>query len=206
MGAPPGSTSARHAAKDTADAGDRALLERISQGDRQALETMYLAYYGRLTRFLTRLTGRADLAEESLNDVMLVVWHKAADFRGESRVSTWIMGIAYRNGLKAARKAAAHATVSGVPDEAAPDHLSPERTMDADQARLWIRDGLTRLPVDQRIVVELAFFGDHSYAEIADIVGCPVNTVKTRMFHARRKLKALMPGLTTRTGARYTRE
>src|SRR5215469_2908442 len=86
------------------DATDRMLLRRMAAGDRIALETLYRSYHGRLCRFLSRLTRRADIIEEVVNDCFWIAWQKAGSFHGDSRVSTWIMGIAYRCGLKALRQ------------------------------------------------------------------------------------------------------
>src|ERR671911_998007 len=82
------------------DAADLALLERIAAGDRNALRQLYTTYYHPLLRFIYRITGRLDLAQEGVNDVMLVVWSSSRAFGRRSTVSTWIMGIAYRKGLK----------------------------------------------------------------------------------------------------------
>ena len=84
-------------------------MHRIAHGDRAAFKELYLLYHRRLARFLTRLTTRYDVAEEVINDTFWVVWQRAADFRGASQVSTWIMGIAYRRGLKTLRSSAAPA-------------------------------------------------------------------------------------------------
>src|SRR3546814_8871111 len=87
-----------------ADVDDRALLQRMAQGDRAALATLYHGYHGRLCRFLSRLTRRQDIIEEVVNDCFWIAWRQAGDFRGDARVSTWLMGIAYRCGLKALRR------------------------------------------------------------------------------------------------------
>src|SRR2546429_8647809 len=79
--------------------GERELLERIAARERDAMQEFCLLYYRRLARFLRRLTRHHDLVDEIVNDTFVVVWQKAGDFRGDSRVSTWIMGIAYRRGL-----------------------------------------------------------------------------------------------------------
>ena len=103
-----------------ADATDRALLQRMSTGDRAALATLYRSYHGRLCRFLSRLTRRPDIIEEVINDCFWIAWQKAGDFRGDSRVSTWIMGIAYRCGLKALRQHGEEAVEASVAQERAP--------------------------------------------------------------------------------------
>src|SRR5580698_4116254 len=83
---------------------DRELLQRIVDGDARALEHLYLEYYRRLLQFLSRLSSRRDAHEEAINDTFWIVWQKAREFRGGSRVSTWIMGIAWRCAMKALRR------------------------------------------------------------------------------------------------------
>ena len=167
-----------------------ALIARIAAQDRVAFKELYLLYHRRLARFLTRLTARYDLAEEIINDTFWVVWRCAGDFRGASQVSTWIMGIAYRRGLKSLKRM----HPGPVADEAETEALSEEPWKEA-ELREWLGAGLARLPLEQRMVLELAYHLGHSCEEIAAIMECPVNTVKTRMFHARRKLKGLLLNL-----------
>jgi RNA polymerase sigma-70 factor, ECF subfamily len=175
------------ASTSVGDARDRALIERIAGSDRAALKELYLLYHRRLARFLTRVTSRFDLAEEIINDTFWVVWQRAGEFRGASNVSTWIMGIAYRRGLKALKRASPN-------DSVATDGGSHEPWSGAER-REWLNVALERLPSEQRLVLELAYHLGHSCEEIALIMKCPVNTVKTRMFHARKKLKVLLPTL-----------
>jgi RNA polymerase sigma-70 factor, ECF subfamily len=174
------------------DARDRALIARIAQADRAALKELYLLYHRRLARFLTRITSRYDLAEEIINDTFWVVWQRAGEFRGASYVSTWLMGIAYRRGLKALKRA--RNMQAGAHDVAEEGGASHEPWSGAER-REWLNVALERLPSEQRLVLELAYHLGHSCEEIAQIMNCPVNTVKTRMFHARKKLKVLLPAL-----------
>jgi RNA polymerase sigma-70 factor (ECF subfamily) len=174
------------------DENDRLLLDRVMTGDREAFRDLYIVYHRRLARFLTRLTRRYDLAEEIINDTMWVVWRRAAKFRGESRISTWIMGIAYRRALKSLNSRAQR-QYETTPIEntplVAPDELGDEETSE------WILLGMQQLPPEQRLALEFAYGHGHSCEEIAEIMNCPVNTVKTRLFHARAKLRDLLPGL-----------
>ena len=170
-----------------------ALLTRIAAQDAQAMHELYLLYHRRLARFLMRLTSRYDLAEEIINDTFWVIWQHAADFRGASQVSTWVFGIAYRRGLKTLKRLR--------PDLIAEEGEAPEQSEEPwlhAELREWLGVALGKLPHEQRVVLELAYHVGHSCEEIATIMQCPVNTVKTRMFHARRKLKGL---LTTLAGA-----
>jgi RNA polymerase sigma-70 factor (ECF subfamily) len=172
------------------DARDLALVQRIAESDRRALEDLYHHYHRRLARFLTRVTYRYELAEEIINDTLWVVWQQAGEFRGGSRVSTWIVGIAYRRALSTMRHVSVRPSLAGWDD--------PEATEDmaADIERRDLLDrALASLPLEQRLVLELTYYLGHSCEEIAEIAACPVNTVKTRMFHARRKLRELLPKL-----------
>ena len=83
---------------------ERALLLQLAAGDRAALSELYRAYHRRLARFVGRMTRRTDIVDEVINDCFWIVWQKAGSFRGEARLSTWIMGIAYRCALKALRQ------------------------------------------------------------------------------------------------------
>jgi RNA polymerase sigma-70 factor, ECF subfamily len=175
------------------DARDRELLTQIVAGERRALERLYFNYHGRLAQFLTRLTGRRDAIEEAINDTFWIVWQKAAQFRGDSRASTWIMGIAWRCGLKALRRSGPLPPEHG---EAMVDAMpSLDTTLASEELREWLDSGLRTLPFEQRATMELAYFMGHSCEEIASIMGCPVNTVKARMFQARIKLRNLLPTL-----------
>lgn len=166
-------------------------LRQIAAKDRRAFESLYRAYYRRLSRFIGQITHRPHVTEEILNDTMLVVWSKAGTFDGTCKVSTWIFAIAYRKSLKAMK---GHRDAVEMPPEHRDDaitHGPEEEAMRRDGVAL-IGRALACLPFEQRAVVEMTFFHGYAYQEIAQIVGCPLGTVKTRMFHARRKLHALL--------------
>jgi RNA polymerase sigma-70 factor, ECF subfamily len=172
---------------------DEQLLAKVAARDREAFRQLYQIYHRRLARFLIRITRRQEIAEEIINDTLWVVWNKAAAFRGNSAVSTWIMGIAYRRGLKTLRRL--HTTAAAMTSLDVSEALTADESSEARDRDDWLACALAQLPVEQRMVLELAYYFGHSYEEIGEIMSCPVNTVKTRMFHARRKLKVLLPGL-----------
>jgi RNA polymerase sigma-70 factor, ECF subfamily len=169
------------------------LITRIAAGDRKAFEELYNLYHRRLARFLTRLTRHFDVAEEIINDTFLIVWRKARDFRGESQPSTWILGIAYRRARNAFRSATR--ITAGENLEGLIPPLTSNEPMHAEELRDWLLQALVQLPVEQRMAVELCYELGYSCEEIATIMNCPVNTVKTRLFHARAKLQKLLPAL-----------
>jgi RNA polymerase sigma-70 factor (ECF subfamily) len=154
-------------------------------------EALFRRYGPRLVRFLGRTTRGRHVIDEIVNDTMLVVWRKAGTFNGCSRVSTWILGIASRRRLKSLERTDDRCSPLAEDASTTPES-GPEAQ--AAQRELFgrVRDALDALPAEQRRVVVLAHFEGRSCAQIAAIVGCPVNTVKTRMFHARRRLKALL--------------
>lgn len=166
--------------------GDLSLLRRVADRDRDALTELYRSYHARLFKFVYRLTSSYTIAEELETEVMLAVWDKAPAFRGESRVSTWIFGIAYKMALRRLRRERLK-TVPG-------DWLDqvPVESDTAIETEDWVRQGILSLPPAHRITVTLVFYLGLTYEETAAVTGCPVNTVKTRMFHARRKLKEFL--------------
>jgi RNA polymerase sigma-70 factor (ECF subfamily) len=171
---------------------DRDLLDKVAAGDHEALRELYLIYHRQLSGFLLRFTRRRDLVEEVINDTLFVVWCKAREFRGDSRLSTWIMGIAYRCALKTLRRRG-HQLFTAVPIEN--EYMPAPDELDAAETSEWVALAMQQLPTDQRLTLELAYGQGHSCEEIAEIMDCPVNTVKTRMFHARGKLRTLLPRL-----------
>jgi RNA polymerase sigma factor (sigma-70 family) len=172
---------------------ERELLARVSAGDLQAFERLYRMYQPRLARFLISMLQRQQLVEEVLDDTMMVVWQTAGSFRGSSKPSTWIFAIAYRKALKAKLRwpdpVEDDEYDTRISDEPGPDdQLHHQRLHNA------LREAMETLTAEHRAVVDLTYFHGMGYREIAEIVDCPVDTVKTRMFHARRRLKQAMPG------------
>ena len=169
------------------------LLDRVSARDVHAFEELYRMYQPRLARFLGHLVQRPQLVEEVLDDTMMAVWQTAGSFRGASKPSTWIFAIAYRKALKARARwpdpVAEPAFDNRVSEDPAPD--DGLRHQGLHEALLGAMDGLSP---DHRTVVDLTYFHGLGYREIAEIMGCPVDTVKTRMFHARRRLKDALGG------------
>jgi len=161
---------------------DHELLKRIVDGDEEALATLYRRYYRRLARFVLRITGDFGLVTEVINDVFMVVWEKCSSFRGDASVSTWILGIAYNKALKALRRVR--------PWE--PLTEDSATSQDTGIMRLELDSSLARLTPEHRAVMELVYFFGYSYREIGEILQCPENTVKTRMYHARRALQSIL--------------
>lgn len=173
---------------------ERALLERIRLRDVQAFELLYRRYHRRLNRFLFNMTRRPTLVEEVLDDTMMVVWNRPEAFNDSSKLSSWIYAIAYRQALQALRRQDVPVDASQVADRADEGSAVDAATAHG-HTRRALQAAMAQLSVDHRIVVDLTYYHDLGYREIADIMNCPVDTVKTRMFHARRHLARLLPGV-----------
>lgn len=189
-----------------AEALDRQELAAAATGDRAAFERLYRRYFGRLSRFLRRFNRSPELIEDVVNKTLWVVWSQAADYRGEAKVSTWIMGIAYRTLMKALRDGEPFATetasaqaeersAGSARSDLLADPLARSDPRPEQELRDWLAKGLQRLPEDLRMTLELAYFLGLSCAEIGQVMGCAEGTVKARMFNARLRLRNLMPGL-----------
>ena len=153
------------------------------------LADFYRLYHSRLFRFAYRLTNSFGAAEELVNDVMLAVWDGAAKFRQQSKISTWVYGITYRKCMTHLRRK----RITTVPDVSV-DRLADEAGENIEDAQ-WVRRGLESLPDEQRLCMLLVFYVGCTYAEVAEITESKAETVKTRMFYARQKLRSTMPEL-----------
>jgi RNA polymerase sigma factor (sigma-70 family) len=175
---------------DTLIESEALLLQRITQGDALAFEQFYKAYYPRLYRFILRMTHQPEAVEELIQETLLVVWENPQHYNQTSKISTWVLGIAYHKALKHASKTAARQHLDDVDDY---QEILPDRNANQAQHQEnvdWISNALAVLSAEQRAVIELTFYHGLSYQEIAKILDCPENTVKTRMFHARKKLQS----------------
>lgn len=167
-----------------------ALIEKVKQGDKPAFEELYRLYFRKLYRFTARVLRDAGAAEDVINETMYVVWKKAASFDGSCKLSTWIFGIAFNK----ARKFSVFPSVPEMTEEET-EHREMERDEYASSCALELLENrellefaLKALSESHRAVVELTYYHDFSYKEIADIMQCTESTVKTRMFYARKRL------------------
>jgi RNA polymerase sigma factor (sigma-70 family) len=166
---------------------DDVLIQRICHADEAALEILYHHYYHRLHRFIGRLSWCETQIEEIINDVMYTVWEKAETYNHQCQPSTWIFGIAY-NKARNARRGARSILEDSLDDMDADDVIFGKDATELAQMenRDWLDSALKALSPAQRAVVELTYFEGLHYSEIALLMDCPENTVKTRMHHARK--------------------
>lgn len=161
---------------------DRELISRVAAGDEAAFRQLYERYGDRVFRYALTLLRNLHLAEEVVQETMVAIWRGAGSFKGGSRVSTWIFGIARNQAHALLRR-----EVRGerVPEEP----LTLPDPAEAVEREGRVLSALAELPPDQREVVVLAFYEGLSYREIASLLGVPEGTVKSRMHFAKRKLR-----------------
>lgn len=187
------STAPRASPASGSNQAELVLLDRIRRGDGAAFEALYRIYHPRLTRFLMRLVRRPQLVEEALNDTLMVVWQRPDSFHGGSKLSTWIFAIAYRKAMKAlGRFDDPREDAEGF--ERADEDPDPEENSAGVVRRDLLARAMDELSPAHRAVVDLTYYHELDYNEIARILDCPVGTVKTRMFHARRQLRRIVGG------------
>jgi RNA polymerase sigma-70 factor (ECF subfamily) len=173
---------------------ERLLLRRVAARDRQAFETLYRQYTPRLYRYLARLIHQPEIIEEVLDDVMVVVWQNATRFDGTAKPSTWVLGIAHHKALKARAKLSKQSADLPPPEPEGSQASDPAEIFKQQDLQCALAQALEHLTPEQRTVVELTFHQEYSYQEIAALMECPVNTVKTRMWHARQYLTRALGG------------
>lgn len=189
-----------HIAPDTSgQLGDESVPElvgRVARGDATALTAVYRQHHVAVRAFAQRLVGDIEAAEDLVQDVFMALPSAAARFRGESALRTFLVSIAVNHAKNhvraAARRRTAVARLGREPEPinpADPEHAAHSRQL-ADRLML----ALDALPLDQRIAIVLSEIEERTSSEIATIVGAPEGTVRTRVFHAKKKLRELLGG------------
>jgi RNA polymerase sigma-70 factor (ECF subfamily) len=173
---------------------DTDLIGRIISGEKLAMQLLYIRHNVRLFRFALRFVQNPTVAEDVVQEVFLDVWHKAGEFRGGSEVSTWLLAIVRNKALTALRQRSVEQLDDGAATGVEDSADTAETVMGRKQARAIIRRSLARLSPAHREIVDLVYYHERSIADVATIVGIPVNTVKTRMFYARKHLAELLSG------------
>src|SRR5262245_61532470 len=171
---------------------DEQLVTRIAAGDRRALGVLYGRHHARVYRFLLRLTDNAANAEDLVSDVFLDIWKQAGRFEGRSQVTTWMLGIARHKAISALRRRSAEPLDDEMAEAIVDGSADPEAMLQEKETVSAIRQALTQLSAAHREIVDLVYYHGKSISEVAEIVGVPEATVKTRMFYARKRLAALL--------------
>jgi len=174
------------------DASDEALVRAIADGDRRAMQSLYQRHSVRVYRFLLRLINDASAAEDLVSEVFMDVWRQADAFKAQAQVSTWLIGIARHKALSALRRRSDEQlndeAASAIEDPAD----DPETVVRNEDRSTVIQACLSQLSAPHREVIDLVYYHDKSVDEVARIIGIPANTVKTRMFYARKQMGKLL--------------
>jgi len=171
---------------------DDVLVTAIAAGDRDAMRTLYNRHRIRVFRFAIRLVDDDAAAEDVVSEAFIEVWRQAGRFEGRSSVSTWIMSIVRFKALSVHRRHSESDLDLKVAETIADPSLSPEQIVLETDRRVQLRACLSQLSPDHRAIMDLVYYHDKTIEEVAEIVGAPKNTIKTRMFYARRRLAWLL--------------
>jgi RNA polymerase sigma-70 factor, ECF subfamily len=171
---------------------DEVLIGRVARGDRLAMQVLFARHQVRLYRFLLRIVRDQTAAEDIVNDVFLDVWRTAEKYEGRSTVSTWILSIGRFKAISAIRKRAPESLDEQTANALEDDADDPESVLQKKDKGAVLRRCLDQLSAEQRQVIDLVYYHEKSVSEVAEVVGIPEATVKTRMFYARRRLGELL--------------
>ncbi len=174
---------------------EKAWLGAIAQGDRRAFEALYKEFAPRVFRFVVRMIRDESKAEEVVNDVMVEIWKNAGLFEGRSSASTWILSIARFRALNAVRGKKLDTTDIDEATNIADEQEGLAEITDRHARSKLLKTAIEHLSQAHREVLELTFFHGLNCKEIAEIVQRPENTVKTRMFHAKKRLAPILEGM-----------
>jgi len=171
---------------------DEVLIGRIASGDKLAMQVLFNRYQVRVYRFILRLMRDEAKAEELVSEVFFDVWRQAGRFEARSAVSTWLLAIARYKALSAIRRRSDEELDDEKAAEIRDPGDDPEVVAQKKDKSEILRQCLTALTPEHREIIDLVYYHEKSVEEVAEIVGIPENTVKTRMFYARKKLSELL--------------
>jgi RNA polymerase sigma-70 factor, ECF subfamily len=171
---------------------DEVLISRIAGGDRLAMQVLYARHHVRVYRFVLRLVRNEATAEDLISEVFLDIWRQAGKFEGRSAASTWMLSIARFKALSALRRRPEEELDDEMVEQIKDHADDPETALEKKEKGSALRQCLTKLSADHREIIDLVYYHEKSVEEVAEIVGIPEATVKTRMFYARKKLSELL--------------
>ena len=173
-------------------ASDEQILEAVGRGDDDALGVLY-DRFGRLAYGLAyRILRDQALAEDAVQEAFLAVWRSADGYKRErAKPSTWILTVVHRRAVDLVRREERR---RGEPLEAAPEPTAGPADEDASprDRRAAVQSALRELPGDQRQALELAYYGGLTQSELAERLGVPLGTIKSRMFAGLGRLRELL--------------
>jgi RNA polymerase sigma-70 factor, ECF subfamily len=179
-------------ARSAQDFTDEALIRAIADGQRSAMHTLYARHSARIYRFVLRLSGDPALSEDIVSEVFLQVWRQANGFQAKSQVATWLLAIARNKAISALRRRTEDALDDDMAAAIIDTSEDAQTAIENTDRSVIVRKCLSQLSADHREVIDLVYYHERSVEEVAEIVGAPVGTVKTRMFYARKHMGKLL--------------
>lgn len=176
-------------AKAPTDAG---LMARMAEGDRAALQAFYTRHHVRVFRFVLRILGDRTQAEDVISDVFIDAWRQAGRFEGRSAVSTWLLAIARHKAYAVLRRRPTDSIDDDKAAQIEDGGDTPDMTLEKQNRAAILRRCLEALPSTHREIIDLVYYHEKSVAEVAKVFDIPENTVKTRLFYARKKLAGML--------------
>jgi RNA polymerase sigma-70 factor (ECF subfamily) len=167
---------------------DEELIRLVAQGDRSAMQVIFARHHVRVFRFLVRLVRNEATADDIVSEVFIDVWRQAGRFEGRSSVATWLLSIARFKALSALRKRTDQPIDDESAEAIADEADDPETAEQKRDKGAVLRRCIAELSREHREIIDLVYFHEQSIEEVAEIVGAPRNTVKTRLFYARKRL------------------
>jgi RNA polymerase sigma-70 factor, ECF subfamily len=171
---------------------DDNLIKAIATGSQAAMRTLYGRHHIRVYHFIARLLSDASSAEDVLSEVFLGVWSQAGTFESRSQVSTWILSIARFKALSALGRRRESQLDEASTELVADTADTPEQSVLQTDRNAQLRGCIAQMSPEHREVIDLVYYHDKSVEEVAAMIQLPKNTVKTRMFYARKRLASLL--------------
>jgi RNA polymerase sigma-70 factor, ECF subfamily len=168
---------------------EKHLMEHVAAGDSSAFRQLYDLSYGKVARYVQKVMNDASLADDILVQTYTVAWQKSTTFKGNGRITTWLIGIARNIIFREFRKVKKHEPFE---EEFCAADTQSQFRVEVESTNAALKASLQSLSVKHREILELVFYQDFNYMEVAELIGIPENTVKTRVFHAKQALKNVL--------------
>lgn len=165
------------------------LVEQVAAGDAAAFRQLYDLSYGRVARYVQKVAGDYGMADDILAQTYTVAWQKSSSFRGNGRITTWLIGITRNIMFREFRKSKNYVPFE---EEYSAAETKSQFRVEVESTNAALKAALQTLKVNHREILELVFYQDLSYVEVSELIGIPVNTVKTRVFHAKQALRDVL--------------
>jgi RNA polymerase sigma-70 factor (ECF subfamily) len=174
---------------------DEALIRRIAEGDHAAMRVLFARFHVRIYRYALRIVRREASAEDLIGEVFLDVWRQAARFESRSSVSTWLLGITRNKAYSSLRRRSEEALDEEAASAIEDDADTPETAVQKKDKSAMLRQCLSVLSSEHREIIDLVYYHERTVEEVSIIIGIPENTVKTRMFYARKRLSEALKAM-----------